>query len=314
MLDMGFAEDLEAILEATPAERQTVLFSATMPPRIDGIAKRAPREPVRIEIGRADAAPRARRRRCARPPTSSRARSKLAALGRMLDVEAAHRRARLLPHARRGRRAHRDAQRPRLPRRGAARRHDPAAARPRDGAPARRQRRPAASPPTSPRAGWTSTRSRTSSTTTCRPRPSPTCTASAASAAPGARASRSRSPSRASTAMLQTIERLTKQRIDDREDPDGRRPARAPAGAHARRPARSRCSRTAISTTSAWSWRRSPRSYDLMDVAAAAVKLAHEARRGRRRRGGDPRRRRRRPRTARARPAKPGAPRRSRRA
>src|SRR5258708_367557 len=31
MLDMGFAEDLEAILEATPKERQTALFSATMP-------------------------------------------------------------------------------------------------------------------------------------------------------------------------------------------------------------------------------------------------------------------------------------------
>jgi len=34
MLDMGFAEDLEAILAATPGERQTALFSATLPPRI----------------------------------------------------------------------------------------------------------------------------------------------------------------------------------------------------------------------------------------------------------------------------------------
>src|SRR5688572_20638673 len=34
MLDMGFAEALEAILAATPAARQTVLFSATLPPRI----------------------------------------------------------------------------------------------------------------------------------------------------------------------------------------------------------------------------------------------------------------------------------------
>ena len=34
MLDMGFAEDLDAILEQTPADRQTALFSATMPPRI----------------------------------------------------------------------------------------------------------------------------------------------------------------------------------------------------------------------------------------------------------------------------------------
>jgi ATP-dependent RNA helicase DeaD len=39
MLDMGFAEDLEAILEAAPAARQTDLFSATLPPRIKSIAK-----------------------------------------------------------------------------------------------------------------------------------------------------------------------------------------------------------------------------------------------------------------------------------
>ena len=40
MLDMGFAEDIETILEATPAERQTALFSATMPQRIARIAER----------------------------------------------------------------------------------------------------------------------------------------------------------------------------------------------------------------------------------------------------------------------------------
>ena len=38
MLDMGFAEDLDAILEATPPARQTALFSATMPARILSIA------------------------------------------------------------------------------------------------------------------------------------------------------------------------------------------------------------------------------------------------------------------------------------
>ena len=53
MLDMGFAEDIEAILQDTPADRQTVLFSATMPPRIDGIARRHLRDPVRIQMGRA---------------------------------------------------------------------------------------------------------------------------------------------------------------------------------------------------------------------------------------------------------------------
>ena len=52
MLDMGFADDLEAILSATPDARQTVLFSATMPARITGIVRRHLREPVRIEIER----------------------------------------------------------------------------------------------------------------------------------------------------------------------------------------------------------------------------------------------------------------------
>jgi ATP-dependent RNA helicase DeaD len=53
MLDMGFAEDIESILDATPTARQTVLFSATMPPRIDSIARRYLRDPARIEMGRA---------------------------------------------------------------------------------------------------------------------------------------------------------------------------------------------------------------------------------------------------------------------
>lgn len=52
MLDMGFAEDLEAILDQTPAERQTALFSATMPPRIASIARRHLKEPVEIKIAK----------------------------------------------------------------------------------------------------------------------------------------------------------------------------------------------------------------------------------------------------------------------
>ena len=52
MLDMGFAEDIEAILAATPPERQTALFAATMPPRIAAIAQRHLREPVRVTIER----------------------------------------------------------------------------------------------------------------------------------------------------------------------------------------------------------------------------------------------------------------------
>jgi ATP-dependent RNA helicase DeaD len=52
MLDMGFAEDLDAILEATPATRQTALFSATMPARILAIANRHLNDPARVAIAR----------------------------------------------------------------------------------------------------------------------------------------------------------------------------------------------------------------------------------------------------------------------
>src|ERR687889_1204517 len=54
MLDMGFAEDIDAILAETPDERQTVLFSATMPSRVDGLVKRYLRNAVRIQMGRKD--------------------------------------------------------------------------------------------------------------------------------------------------------------------------------------------------------------------------------------------------------------------
>jgi ATP-dependent RNA helicase DeaD len=52
MLDMGFAEDLDAILKATPASRQTALFSATMPARIMAIAEQHLKDPARITIAR----------------------------------------------------------------------------------------------------------------------------------------------------------------------------------------------------------------------------------------------------------------------
>ncbi|MBL8139130.1 MAG: DEAD/DEAH box helicase [Acidobacteria bacterium] len=50
MLDMGFADDLEAILTATPDSRQTALFAATMAPRIASIAERHLRDPERITV------------------------------------------------------------------------------------------------------------------------------------------------------------------------------------------------------------------------------------------------------------------------
>ena len=86
MLDMGFAEDIEAILAATPATRQTVLFSATLPPRINGIAKRHLREPERVKIG-IDAADRGKRPLVRQVAYVVVRNHKAAALGRILDVE-----------------------------------------------------------------------------------------------------------------------------------------------------------------------------------------------------------------------------------
>ena len=50
MLDMGFIEDIDTILEETPESRQTALFSATFPPRIQELAERHMRDPQRIVV------------------------------------------------------------------------------------------------------------------------------------------------------------------------------------------------------------------------------------------------------------------------
>lgn len=54
MLDLGFRKDLEFILEATPPERQTLLFSATLPKTIAGLAKRYQRDAMRITVAAAE--------------------------------------------------------------------------------------------------------------------------------------------------------------------------------------------------------------------------------------------------------------------
>ncbi len=51
MLDMGFQEDIETILAATPTERRTMLFSATMPREVEKIASQYMREYETIQIG-----------------------------------------------------------------------------------------------------------------------------------------------------------------------------------------------------------------------------------------------------------------------
>ena len=86
MLDMGFAEDLELILEACPESRQTALFSATLPPRIAAIAERHLRDPERILIARDESTrgsvPKVRQVAYIVPRAH-----KVAALGRVLDLE-----------------------------------------------------------------------------------------------------------------------------------------------------------------------------------------------------------------------------------
>lgn len=52
MLDMGFAPQIQRILRVVPADRQTMLFSATMPQAIATIATHQMRTPVRVEIAR----------------------------------------------------------------------------------------------------------------------------------------------------------------------------------------------------------------------------------------------------------------------
>ena len=86
MLDMGFAEDLEAILEATPGSRQTALFSATMPPRIMAIARRHLRDPVHVKIGREPVAP-GEAPRVRQVAYIVQRQHKAVALGRILDME-----------------------------------------------------------------------------------------------------------------------------------------------------------------------------------------------------------------------------------
>ena len=86
MLDMGFTEDIERILDSTPENRQTVLLSATLPPRIRSIAKRYQRDPIRIHIGSGETQP---DKALVRQTVYFVERfHKASALGRILDIEA----------------------------------------------------------------------------------------------------------------------------------------------------------------------------------------------------------------------------------
>ena len=76
MLDMGFAPQINRIVDEMPTYRQTLLFSATMPPEVEALARKYLRKPVVVQVGRAlggrehgdargvSGAARARRTRC----------------------------------------------------------------------------------------------------------------------------------------------------------------------------------------------------------------------------------------------------------
>lgn len=86
MLDMGFAEDIETILTSVPDDRQTVMFSATMPKRIVKIAEQHMQSPERIEIPRAEV-PEGERPSITQIAYIVPRPYKAAALGRILDTE-----------------------------------------------------------------------------------------------------------------------------------------------------------------------------------------------------------------------------------
>jgi len=86
MLDMGFAEDIESILDATPVSHQTALFSATIPARIKAIAERHLDSPHRIAIARERTAVGSLPRIRQVAYVVDRA-HKVTALGRILDIE-----------------------------------------------------------------------------------------------------------------------------------------------------------------------------------------------------------------------------------
>ncbi|MEO5567630.1 MAG: DEAD/DEAH box helicase [Gemmatimonadaceae bacterium] len=52
MLDMGFAPQINRIVDQIPSYRQTLLFSATMPPEVEALARKYLRKPVVVQVGR----------------------------------------------------------------------------------------------------------------------------------------------------------------------------------------------------------------------------------------------------------------------
>ena len=86
MLDLGFADELDAIFEALPEGVQTALFSATLPPRIAKIADEHLKNPVRIAIAKEET-PEGEAPRVPQIAYIVGRNYRTAALGRILDLE-----------------------------------------------------------------------------------------------------------------------------------------------------------------------------------------------------------------------------------
>lgn len=84
MLNMGFIDDIEKILKEIPEKRQTLLFSATMPPEIRRIAKKYMKEPENVHIDTSDLIV----SKIKQVFYEVREEDKIKALTRLLDVEA----------------------------------------------------------------------------------------------------------------------------------------------------------------------------------------------------------------------------------
>ena len=83
MLNMGFLEEVEFVLDAVPVQRQIALFSATLPKPIRSIAKRYQNDPVRIVLRNKTATAESIRQRALFVPPHG----KIEALTRLLEVE-----------------------------------------------------------------------------------------------------------------------------------------------------------------------------------------------------------------------------------
>jgi superfamily II DNA/RNA helicase len=84
MLDMGFIPDIERIFKLTPPKKQTLFFSATMPPEITRLTKQFLHDPLRIEVARPATTAETIRQHIARIPTSD-PKAKRAALRTLIE-------------------------------------------------------------------------------------------------------------------------------------------------------------------------------------------------------------------------------------